>query len=547
MIPALLDHLWQSTAFGGAVALLALAFRRGSASLRFRLWLAASIKFLVPFALLSAIGQRFVPATGPGPELSVIGAAGEPFSRLVTGPVVKADDLTPVFDPAPWLLALWAAGVVVISAVWLLRWRKLWTVLRTSRPLPWTGPIPVRISPSLLEPGLVGLLRPVLLLPESLPSSLPSDEIDAILAHEAVHFRRRDNRWGAVHMLVETLFWFHPMTWWIGRRLVVERERACDDAVVQSGHDREVYARAVLESCRLYLRLPLACVSAVSGANLANRIEDIMTAPAPAQVTAQQRRLLFAAGLLTVAVPVLTGFASGPGVPLGSWLFDPGPTPAQVAHDLADQKRPRTAVAFDPARFDRYVGDYELAPYGIMTVSRRGDRFFTQLTGQNAAELYPESDRGFFYKVVPGQISFVTGPTGRTDALIVHQNGFNQRLPRLEPEAAARLRATLARRIADNRPSPGTQAWVRSFLDSIAAGRPDYSGMTPQLAETAREQWQAIWAKYHPYGRLEAVRFLRVSPQGADLYEADFEKGRMFVRIPPLVRNKAPGLFIRPM
>jgi hypothetical protein len=391
-------------------------------------------------------------------------------------------------------------------------------------------------------------------MPESLPRSLSSEEIEAILAHEAIHLERRDNLWGAIHMLVEALFWFHPMVWWVGRRLVVERERACDDAVIQSGHSREVYARAVLESCRLYLRLPFACASGVSSANLADRIEAIMTASAAGQVSTRQKSVLIAAGLLAVAVPLWVGFATAPDLgearsrmPLASWLFNSGPTTEQIAHDLADEKRPRRQVPYDPARFERFVGDYKFGSYGTMTVSRWRDRFFTQLTGQEVLELYPESDFEFFYKSVPGQISFITDATGRPTALIMHRGGVNQRLPKLGRAGAAELHAALARRIAENQPSPGTEAYVRSFLSSVAADRPDYSGMAPHLAQTAREEWPAQRSALRALGQLKAVRFLRVSPQGADLFEADFEKGRMFLRIAPLERGKAAQIFMRPM
>src|SRR5690242_7952377 len=70
-VTAIADHLWQSTLFGVAAALLTLAFRKNSAGLRYSLWLTASVKFLVPFSLLVAIGSHFswrhtpvAPATG---------------------------------------------------------------------------------------------------------------------------------------------------------------------------------------------------------------------------------------------------------------------------------------------------------------------------------------------------------------------------------------------------------------------------------------------------------------------------------------------------
>ncbi|HTK35548.1 MAG TPA: M56 family metallopeptidase [Caulobacteraceae bacterium] len=548
-MPAVLNHLWQSTLFGCAVALVALILRKSGAGLRFQLWLAASVKFLLPFALLSTIGALFAPVLDPGPGLRTIGEAADRFPEFLNSGPVVGKDMTPIFDPAPWLLAVWAAGAIAILGVRFFRWRRLRSILRASRPLPSAGPLPVRASPSVLEPGLFGFFKSVVLLPESLPQTLRSDEIEAILAHETAHFQRRDNLWAAIHMLVEGLFWFHPMVWWIGRRLIADRERACDDAVVQCGHRRAVYARAILISCRTYLRSSLACVSGVSGAGLAGRIEAIMTSPAPGRATTAQMAVLLAAGALAIATPLLTGAlgataANGPG---GGWasLFDSGPTPAQVAHDLAAQERPRIPAPFAPARFDAYVGDYELGPYAIQSISRRGDRFFAQLTGQNAVELYPEGGAEFFMKAVPAQISFVAGADGRTTALVQHQGGINLRMRRLSPAAAADLRARLSRRIAENRPSPGTEAYVRRWAAAAAAGRLDDSQMAHALARAAKEQWPQTRVTFRTLGPLKDVRFLRVSPQGADLYEADFQNRRLFVRVEPLVRGKEIAHFWR--
>ena len=75
-------------------------------------------------------------------------------------------------------------------------------------------------------------------------------EIDAVLAHEHEHIARHDNLKDSVHRLVETLFWFHPAVWWIGRQMIEERERACDEAVLAGGHDGGEYASGILAVCR---------------------------------------------------------------------------------------------------------------------------------------------------------------------------------------------------------------------------------------------------------------------------------------------------------
>ena len=88
MIPAnlspLANHLWQSTLFPAAAWLLALALRKNGAAVRYGIWLAASVKFLVPFSLLVGIGSQFgwraAPAVGPVPISHVVEQISQPFA-----------------------------------------------------------------------------------------------------------------------------------------------------------------------------------------------------------------------------------------------------------------------------------------------------------------------------------------------------------------------------------------------------------------------------------------------------------------------------------
>ncbi len=112
------------------------------------------------------------------------------------------------------------------------------------------------------------MFRPVLLLPEGIEERLDVGQLDAILAHELCHVRRRDNLTAAIQMVAQSVFWFHPLVWWVGERLIEERERACDEEVLRRGGSPRVYAEAILNVCKLYMELPLACVSGVTGSNL---------------------------------------------------------------------------------------------------------------------------------------------------------------------------------------------------------------------------------------------------------------------------------------
>jgi uncharacterized protein (TIGR03435 family) len=167
--------------------------------------------------------------------------------------------------------------------------------------------VEVRSSPGLLEPGSVGWLRPVLLLPAGIEDHLPPAQLNAVLAHELCHIVRRDNLTSAIHMFVEAVFWFHPLVWWIGARLIEERERACDEEVLRVTGDPKGYADAILNVCKRYVESPLACVPGVSGSSLKKRIEAIMTDRRVLQLNFIKKVALAAAAVAALALPILVG------------------------------------------------------------------------------------------------------------------------------------------------------------------------------------------------------------------------------------------------
>ena len=158
---------------------------------------------------------------------------------------------------------------------------------------------------------MFGIREPVLLLPEGITDRLTPAQFEAILAHEMCHVRRRDNLTAAVHMVVETLFWFHPLVWWIRARLVEEREQACDEEVLKS-RSPDVYAEGILNVCKFCLESPLVCMSGIIGSNLKRRINVILAGPSTRNLNLGRKLLLTAAGTLAVAGPILIGLANAP-------------------------------------------------------------------------------------------------------------------------------------------------------------------------------------------------------------------------------------------
>ena len=315
--PPLLNHVWQSTVFAIAAGFLTLALRKSTAKARYWLWLAASVKFLIPFYLLVSIGAHVEWRTVRGNASPEWPFAVEQISRPFLAPIASIPDhsvaLAAAASPIPALLFLaWACGFIAVLISCWLRWRRIHFVKRAATPLDLPIRIKVLSSPALLEPAVFGIFRPVLLLPDGITRRLTPAQLQAILAHELCHIRRRDNATSALHMLVEAIFWFHPLVWWIGAKLIDEREHACDEAVVQAGNEPQDYAEAILEVCKLYLESPLVCAAGVSGANLKRRIERIMTARIGHKLSRGVKLLLVTTSIATVATPILAGLVNAP-------------------------------------------------------------------------------------------------------------------------------------------------------------------------------------------------------------------------------------------
>jgi hypothetical protein len=208
--------------------------------------------------------------------------------------------------------------------------------------------IPVVSTHVLNEPGVFGAFRPVLLLPEGMGEHLSKAEWEAILAYELCHVRYYDNLTAAIYMLVETLFWFHPLVWWMGKRLIAEREFACDEEVLRLGSEPKVYAEGILKVCELYLESPLECVAGAAGSNLRRRLRAIMTHRGTERMTIGKRLVLASVGTLSVALPIAAGVVNASSIRIQSAvpvaLIQNQPRPARTPK-LEVVAAPQTEVA----------------------------------------------------------------------------------------------------------------------------------------------------------------------------------------------------------
>jgi TonB family protein len=379
---AIANHLWQSTLFAVLAAFFTLALRKNQARVRHHLWLAASLKFLVPFALLTNLGShlaRLHSSTDSQPVFYfVLQTMSQPFHQAQDARGLLAASLT------RWLpgliAALWMAGFVTVIGLWCLQWLRVAAAIRGAVPVAsgreveilrrvekFAGirsPISLRSSQTSLEPGIFGIFRPLLLWPAGISKHLQDAHLEAVLGHEVQHVRRRDNLAAAMHMVVEAIFWFHPLVWWLGARLVEERERACDEEVLRLGNQPEIYAESILKTCEFCVASPMACVSGVTGADLKQRIVRIMTQRSADRLGFLKKLLLVAIGTGAVAGPIVAGLIKVPVATAQSAQanMDSAPAgPQQLYHIGGDVSAPKLVFAPDPeftekARRAKYQG-----------------------------------------------------------------------------------------------------------------------------------------------------------------------------------------------
>jgi uncharacterized protein (TIGR03435 family) len=309
-------HLVESTLFVLVVFLLTLLLRRSRARIRYVLWLSASLKFFVPFSALVGVGATIGLVVPQNVDLGRSFASSALDSLWASNRVATNAAILPFTTTThlaaglgTLVAAVWIIGSLIMAVARYRLWRRVHVVLNASTPLTLLGlelppGVELRSAPGVLEPGVIGWRRPVLLFPNDIVERLTPAELQAVLAHECCHVRGWDNLTAALHMLTEVVFWFHPAVWLIGARLLAERERACDETVLAEGHAPATYARAIVKTCAIYVTSPVACVAGVTGSEIAARIEGILRNVPPAPVRGWRKAAVLLTFVGVVAGPI---------------------------------------------------------------------------------------------------------------------------------------------------------------------------------------------------------------------------------------------------
>jgi TonB family protein len=303
---ALLHFIWQGVLIAVVLKLLLGGIPVRLAGLRYWVALAALA------AMLCLPGISVWKATRERAPVAVIQVHEEPFVEQTasTAPVAAS---RPVPDPpgtmtawqrvarerlgvlAPWIPVFWLGGAVLMASFMLggmvrsrilLRgarrpagegWAcKLTTLMKNAR---FCEPVRLLETDRVSVPTVIGWLRPTILLPAGAADQLAAEHLDALLAHELAHIRRRDYLFNLLQTSIEVLLWYHPATWWVSVQVRAERECCCDDDAVAACGNPLTYARALSRAERL--RSASKWAIALSGASLLNRVRRLTEMKTP--------------------------------------------------------------------------------------------------------------------------------------------------------------------------------------------------------------------------------------------------------------------------
>ena len=327
----LLHSVWQCALAAGTLASLLAIVPVRAARTRYALAVTTLILMLaVPIGTavrLRAAGPLVGTVVAPAARVVALptAAASQPATPSAERPsATLATQIRADLEPAlPWIVVAWLTGVVILS----IRLASGWLVTRRlittgTRPVPQacrvalarlvvrlrvTRPVRLLESAVIQVPAVIGWLRPVVLLPASALTGLTPLQLDALLAHELAHIRRYDYLVNLLQSAIETLLFYHPVVWWVSRRVRDEREHCCDDLAVAVCGDAHCYATALLGMERLRNPMP-AFSMAAAGGSLVERVRRLM---APVPVETFPRGLAGALAVLLALVLAIGGSLMG--------------------------------------------------------------------------------------------------------------------------------------------------------------------------------------------------------------------------------------------
>src|SRR6516225_8836444 len=302
MLNSVLPRLWL---FGLAWLLTGIIGRGSSAGLRFSIWLIA----LCAIAILPWVGPVGASSYAPGLAHSTVA-------------------FTLPQEVAKYVFVVWILGAALGLAHLVHGLYRLMRLRATCRPMeldtldpllrntladvPSRQSVRLCVSDAIRVPAALGYLRPMVVFPAWALTETPSQQLNAILLHELAHLRRYDDWTNLAQKFAKAVFFFHPAVWFIESRLTLEREMACDEAVLAANFSPRDYAESLVGLAeKRFLRRGIAMAQAAVGhvRQLKMRLAEILCADRQGSST---RRMTALAVLSIAAMVSAVGISRAP-------------------------------------------------------------------------------------------------------------------------------------------------------------------------------------------------------------------------------------------
>jgi beta-lactamase regulating signal transducer with metallopeptidase domain len=327
--PGAANHLWQTTLACGLAMVAIFFLNRESARARYAVWIIISLKFVLPSTLLVALFglneirlDSYAELTGPVQDSRPLGIGFFDITDLPTNGL-PGQTHSEIYC---LLTVVWLAGFVFVLTRWLRKQAEFSHLLRSSRVVAMdresaalrrvTGWLRARsdieliVGPETVAPGVWRIFRPAIVLPQNMSGHFSDPELESVLMHEVIHIQRRDNLLASLHMILCSVFWFHPLIWIVDRKMLSDREKACDQEVCRLGGQSAVYATSLLKVLRFCMGFRMAGVSSAGGSNLKRRIEEIMDNEVEKKSVPRQRVFVVTVALAITVFSVAAGVTS---------------------------------------------------------------------------------------------------------------------------------------------------------------------------------------------------------------------------------------------
>ncbi|MDF2189593.1 M56 family metallopeptidase [Paraflavitalea sp. CAU 1676] len=324
----LVHSLWQGLILAAVAGLFVLLTRKRTAALRYNLLATLFMAFMVVVGVTFLKEMNDSPASGALPNVAVLqqGQAagqlttGEPGADIGTGNEIGLVERFAGYfnEHASLVVAIWFiiflakalklfGGLVYIqrikhykvkkpAAYWTSRLEELAAMLGVQ------APVKLMESALVTVPMVVGMLKPVILVPMGLLANMPAAQVEAILLHELAHIRRRDFLVNLAQSFAETLFFFNPAVLWLSSLLRQEREHCCDDMAIGITQSKTGYIHALVsfQEYQLENNTPFAMAFPGKKDQLLNRVKRIVDNSHKSLNPAEKTFLAVCMGLIIV-------------------------------------------------------------------------------------------------------------------------------------------------------------------------------------------------------------------------------------------------------